>query len=134
MSHQKKESAMEEKIRVEQESFTRNEVVIESISSSLKEYECKKSVVSTKESEGKTKESECLIENHERNLKLKTWKMKEFSNTSSTKPQASFFSYKQSQFFKFLTTTCGTKSNHGMKAKGEDMNLCGCNPWKENER
>ncbi|KAI5672709.1 hypothetical protein M9H77_13073 [Catharanthus roseus] len=27
----------------------------------------------------------------------------------------------QSQSFNFLTTTCGTKSNHGMKAKGEGM-------------
>ncbi|KAI5672423.1 hypothetical protein M9H77_12787 [Catharanthus roseus] len=27
----------------------------------------------------------------------------------------------QPQFFNFLTTTCGTKSNHGMKAKGEGM-------------
>ncbi|KAI5669854.1 hypothetical protein M9H77_19707 [Catharanthus roseus] len=32
-----------------------------------------------------------------------------------------FYNRIQSQFFNFLTTTCGTKSNHGMKAKGDDM-------------
>ncbi|KAI5649988.1 hypothetical protein M9H77_35993 [Catharanthus roseus] len=50
MSDQKKESAMEEKRRLEQESFNEEQSVIESISTSLEECECKKS---------------CLIKNHE---------------------------------------------------------------------
>ncbi|KAI5681570.1 hypothetical protein M9H77_02798 [Catharanthus roseus] len=54
--------AMEEKKRVEQGSFNEEQSIIESISTSLEKCECNKSVVSTKESEGKIKESECLIE------------------------------------------------------------------------
>ncbi|KAI5650459.1 hypothetical protein M9H77_36464 [Catharanthus roseus] len=81
MSDQKKDSAMEEKRRVK--------------------CECEKSVVSSKESEGKRKESECVIENHE---SLNEKQVKEII---------------QSQFLDYLTTICGTKLNHGMKAKGE---------------
>ncbi|KAI5653860.1 hypothetical protein M9H77_31047 [Catharanthus roseus] len=62
-----------------------------------------KSVGSTKESEGKGKEIKCLIENHE---SLKEEHMEEKI---------------QSQFFDFLITISGTKTNHGMKAKEEGM-------------
>ncbi|KAI5676947.1 hypothetical protein M9H77_07897 [Catharanthus roseus] len=57
MSDQKKEGAMEERRRMEQESFNEEKSVIDSISTSLEECECKKSVVSIKENEGKTKET-----------------------------------------------------------------------------
>ncbi|KAI5664204.1 hypothetical protein M9H77_23527 [Catharanthus roseus] len=102
-----------------------------------------KSVVSTKESEEKRKESECLIENHEslkeeqekekqdeiekmcRNLKLKTRKMKEFLlEALQNHKLSSFYIFLvliQSQLLNFLTTTCGTKPNHGMKVKEEGM-------------
>ncbi|KAI5669375.1 hypothetical protein M9H77_19228 [Catharanthus roseus] len=59
-----KTHAMEEKKRVEQGSFNEEQSVIESIDTSLEESKCKKSVVSTKETVGKTKESECLTENN----------------------------------------------------------------------
>ncbi|KAI5676617.1 hypothetical protein M9H77_07567 [Catharanthus roseus] len=145
-----------------------------------------KSVVSTKESEGKRKGSECLIENHE-SLKEEQVKEKQdeiqkseetdeevnlFTNsnnhflayfsqsvqkfevqnmenegilaykrykTISFLPSKSFLSFYfiinksnscpfsffcdriQSQLLNFLTTTCGTKPNHWMKAKEEGM-------------
>ncbi|KAI5653324.1 hypothetical protein M9H77_30511 [Catharanthus roseus] len=53
MSDQKKESAMEEKRRVEQRSFDEEQYDIRSIYTSLEECECKKN------------DSECLIENYE---------------------------------------------------------------------
>ncbi|KAI5682526.1 hypothetical protein M9H77_03754 [Catharanthus roseus] len=65
MSDQKEKSAMEEKKKVGQGSFNEGQSVIGSIFTSLEKWECTKSVVSTKESKGKTKESECLIGNHE---------------------------------------------------------------------
>ncbi|KAI5663044.1 hypothetical protein M9H77_22367 [Catharanthus roseus] len=57
MSDQKKENAMEEKRRVERGGFNEEQSVIGSISTSLEECEYKKSVVNTKESKGKTKET-----------------------------------------------------------------------------
>ncbi|KAI5676948.1 hypothetical protein M9H77_07898 [Catharanthus roseus] len=65
ISYQKKQSAMEVKRSSEQESFKEKQGVIDSIPASLEECECRKSVVSIKYTEGKTKESEYLIENHE---------------------------------------------------------------------
>ncbi|KAI5682509.1 hypothetical protein M9H77_03737 [Catharanthus roseus] len=71
---QKKESAMEEEKGVEQESFN----------------EGQSSVVSTKESKGKTKESKCLIENHE-SLKEEEneEKQDESENSEETKEEKS---------------------------------------------
>ncbi|KAI5650157.1 hypothetical protein M9H77_36162 [Catharanthus roseus] len=57
-----KTQAMEEKRTVEQGSFNEEQSVIESISTLLEECEYTKSVVSTKESEGKTKENEKVEE------------------------------------------------------------------------
>ncbi|KAI5681248.1 hypothetical protein M9H77_02475 [Catharanthus roseus] len=71
--------------------------------------ECEKSAVSTKEREEKRKENECLIENHE---SLKEEQVEEKQEE---------IEITQSQFFNLLTTSCGTKSNHGMKAKEEGM-------------
>ncbi|KAI5682055.1 hypothetical protein M9H77_03283 [Catharanthus roseus] len=62
-----------------------------------------KSVVSTKESEGKRKESEYLIEKHE--------SIKEKQVEEKIQPQ----------FLNFLITICARKSNHEMKVKGEGM-------------
>ncbi|KAI5667358.1 hypothetical protein M9H77_17211 [Catharanthus roseus] len=58
MSDQKKESAIKEKGTIEQGSCNKEQSVTGSISTSSEECECKKSVVSTKESKGKTKEKE----------------------------------------------------------------------------
>ncbi|KAI5662628.1 hypothetical protein M9H77_21951 [Catharanthus roseus] len=107
-----------------------------------------KSVVGTKESEGTRKVSESLIENHE-SLKEEQEKEKqnEIEKSEETKEEMSLMIFEedkreemkerccdislplnllsmrriQSQFLNFLTTTCGTKPNHGMKAKEEGM-------------
>ncbi|KAI5676637.1 hypothetical protein M9H77_07587 [Catharanthus roseus] len=86
-----------------------------------------KSVVSTKESEGKRKESECLIENHE-SLKEKQGDKREEMRQSCCDISSSLNSLSteemnliQPQFLNFLTTTYGTKRNHRMKAKEEGM-------------
>ncbi|KAI5653125.1 hypothetical protein M9H77_30312 [Catharanthus roseus] len=55
-----KTHAMEDKKRVEQGSFDEELSITESIPTSLEEWKCKKSVVSTKESEGKTEGSALL--------------------------------------------------------------------------
>ncbi|KAI5681950.1 hypothetical protein M9H77_03178 [Catharanthus roseus] len=70
MSDQRKESAIEEKRRVEQGSYNEEQSVIGSISTSLEECECKKSVVSTKslkeeEKEEKQDETEKIEETKE---------------------------------------------------------------------
>ncbi|KAI5676608.1 hypothetical protein M9H77_07558 [Catharanthus roseus] len=110
-----KTHAMEEKRNVEQESFNEEQRVIESISTLLEEFECKKSFVREKQKRGDKREGmresccdislplnslsnevvylllipstiSLLIFLHGcRNLKLKTWKMKEVLATSSTK-------------------------------------------------
>ncbi|KAI5666974.1 hypothetical protein M9H77_16827 [Catharanthus roseus] len=88
---------LEEKRRL---SFNKEQGVIESISTPLEECEYEKSVVSTKEK-------------NEGSLFYKLYK------PISYLPSTYFLI--QSQFFNFLTTTCGTNSNHGMKAKGEGI-------------
>ncbi|KAI5682506.1 hypothetical protein M9H77_03734 [Catharanthus roseus] len=71
MSDQKKVSAMQEEKGVQQESFNEGQSVIGSIFTSLEKCECKKSVVSTKESKGKTKrEILCLFVTLVGNLKV----------------------------------------------------------------
>ncbi|KAI5653180.1 hypothetical protein M9H77_30367 [Catharanthus roseus] len=100
-----------------------------------------KSVVSTKESEGKRKESESLIENHE-SLKEEHEKEKQndIEKSEETKEEMSLMIFggdkreeiKESccdtslplisvSSKELLPTTCGTKPNHGMKSKEEGM-------------
>ncbi|KAI5682512.1 hypothetical protein M9H77_03740 [Catharanthus roseus] len=80
ITDQKKESAVEGKKGVEQGSFNEGQGVIGFIFS----------VVSTKESRGKTKESKCLIENHE-SLKEEEneEKQDEIENNEETKEEMS---------------------------------------------
>ncbi|KAI5683012.1 hypothetical protein M9H77_04240 [Catharanthus roseus] len=91
-----------------------------------------KSIMCTKESEGKIKESEYLIENHE-SLKEEQVEEKqdEVEKSEERKEEMSLMIFEgdkreemreiQHQFLNFLTTTCGKNSNHGKKAIGEGM-------------
>ncbi|KAI5668263.1 hypothetical protein M9H77_18116 [Catharanthus roseus] len=91
-----------------------------------------KTIVSTKESKEKIKESECFIENHE-SLKEEQVKVKQdqIEKGEKRKEEISLMIFErdkreemraiQPQSLNFLATTCGKKSNHGMKAKEEGM-------------